>query len=153
MPGEPVTAASSSQGQPQSQVIATVQPGDSSLSCAELTEQMAQMDQRAYSQQPQPGNSDSGIMGALGRSGLGMGANLLPALIPGEGGMVALAGGTVASSLMNSSANLQADGAIQQPDIREMVRDRKQHLMEIYERRNCLDQSHPATPTDVLRNF
>lgn len=105
-----------------SQVIATVQPGDSQLSCDQLAGQMAQMDQII-------GNGSGSTAGAIG-SAASTGLSAAGGALSG----VEQALGNVASNAANS---LSANASQQQSTQVQMAQQRKAQLMSLYTQKKC----------------
>jgi hypothetical protein len=112
----------------QQQSLASIQPGDGSLTCAELARAIAQTDQLINSQQPTEPCVGRSVATSMGNAVLGM---------------VPLVGGVMSAVMSTEEQQHDIEDANERANQKSMIHDRKEHLMALYEGKRC-DQNTAA---------
>jgi hypothetical protein len=127
----------SSSPAPQQQVIQTIQPGDSQLTCEDLMTQMGQMDQLAYGS-PAGGNGTkntavTSLVGTAAKQGI--------KFIPVVGSFLGPLPGVLLGTVGNADQQ-----RLQQQNTIVQAQQRKQHLITLYDDKKCYARSPGSQP-------
>jgi hypothetical protein len=131
------TAGTSSTTDGQNQSLASIQPGDGSLTCDELARAVSQMDQLFNSEQPSEPSIGRSVATSVGSFVLGQ---------------VPLLGPVIGAAVSTEQAKHDAEEANDRTNLKSMIHDRKEHLVALYDRKNCDQGTVSAKLSEVRGN-